>query len=164
MTGHLAAADAFWRFSLMAYSRPGVADLLIRLQDRGGRNVNLILFALWLGICAGVSLDADALARAKTAMAKIDRDIVTPLRQLRRALKDDPDPDLRDLRRRVLSLEIAAERRVQARLAAIVARRRDAESGDRQAIAEANLRLVLGADLAPQDAALLRRATPLIES
>jgi uncharacterized protein (TIGR02444 family) len=164
MTGDLAAADSFWRFSLMVYSRPGVADLLIRLQDQGGHNVNLVLFALWLGICAGDRLDADALARAKTAMAKIDRDVVMPLRQLRRALKDDADPDSRDLRRRVLSLEIAAERRIQARLAASVARRRDIGRGDRHAIAEANLRLVLGGDLAPEDAALLRRATPLLEA
>jgi hypothetical protein len=91
-------------------------------------------------------------------MARIDRDVVTPLRQLRRALKDDPDPDVHDLRRRILSLEIAAERRVQARLVASVTPRHGARRGDRNAIAEANLRLILGTDFALEEAALLCRA------
>jgi uncharacterized protein (TIGR02444 family) len=158
MTGHAAVADSFWRFSLRVYARPGVAELLIGLQDRGGHNINLILLALWLGIGASVRLDAEAFARAKTAMARIDRDVVTPLRQLRRALKDDPDPDVHDLRRRILSLEIAAERRVQARLVASVTPRHGARRGDRNAIAEANLRLILGTDFALEEAALLCRA------
>jgi uncharacterized protein (TIGR02444 family) len=151
-------ADAFWRFSLMAYSRPGVADALIRLQDRGGHNVNLVLFGLWLGIGGLGRLDAAGLARARTAMAGLDGDVVAPLRRLRRALKGDPDRDVQDLRRRVLALEIAAERRVQARLAGSVSRRHKAAAGDRAAHAEANLRLILGPDAALPEAELLRRA------
>src|SRR5258707_7054244 len=115
-----AAAEAFWRFSLMIYARPGAAETLIGLQDRAGHNVNLILFAMWLGICEGRRLDAVGLARAKAAMGPLDRDIVRPLRRLRRGLRDDPDAEVRDLHRRVLALEIAAERRVQARLATTV--------------------------------------------
>lgn len=156
MASEDAAAGSLWRFSLMLYSRPGIADALIRLQDRGGHNVNLVIFGLWLGVCEGLRLDAAALARAKAAIARLDSAAVAPLRRLRRALKDDPDPDLRDLRRRVLSLEIAAERRVQARLAGIV--KRAGTAADRQAAAAANLRLVLGADAASNEAELLRRA------
>ena len=156
MAGHDDAAEAFWRFSLMVYARPGVADALIYLQDNGGHNVNLILYGLWLGLCGATRLDAAALSRAKAAMARLDRDIVTPLRRLRRALKGDPDPDVRDLRRRVLVLEIAAERRVQARLAACAPRRK-ARAGDRRAVAEANLRLILGTDFASGEAASLYR-------
>ena len=88
-------------------------------------------------------------------MTGLDRDVVTPLRRLRRALKGDPDPDVHDLRRRVLVLEIAAERRVQARLAACVPPKLG--TGDRRAAAEANLRLILGADFASEEAALLHR-------
>jgi uncharacterized protein (TIGR02444 family) len=153
-----AAADAFWRFSLMLYARPGVAEALIRLQDRGGHNVNLILFGLWLGVSEGRRLDAAGLAHARAAIEGLDRAIVAPLRRLRRALKDDPDPDVRDLRGRVLALEIAAERRVQARLAASAGGRRKSAAGGRRGIAEVNLRLVLGADFAAAEAALLRRA------
>jgi uncharacterized protein (TIGR02444 family) len=154
MAGEARTAEGFWRFSLMVYARPGVADALIRLQDRGGHNVNLILFGLWLGFCEGARLDAAGLARATAAIGGIDRDIVAPLRRLRRALRADPDADIRDLRRRVLALEIAAERRVQARLAASVSRRK-ARSGDRRALAKANLRLILGDEFAADEAGVL---------
>jgi uncharacterized protein (TIGR02444 family) len=149
-------AESFWRFSLMVYARPGVAEALIGVQDRGGHNVNLILYGLWLGLCEATRLDAAARDRATAAIAGLDRDIVAPLRRLRRALKDDPDPDVRDLRRRVLALEIAAERRVQARLAASGGRRK-ARTGDRHAIAAANLGLVLGVDFASDEAKLILR-------
>lgn len=161
MTGQDAAADSFWRFSLMLYSRAGVADALLRLQDERGRNVNLILFGLWLGLCEGVRLDDTGLARAEAAIAALDRDIVAPLRRLRRQLKDSPDSDIRDLRRRVLTLEIAAERRVQTRLAASLSPMRS--DGDHHAVAEANLRLVLGSlggDLERDAAVILRAAQP----
>jgi len=153
-----AAVEAFWRFSLMIYARPGVADALIGLQDRAGHTVNLILFGMWLGVCEGRRLDSAGLARAKTAIEGLDRDVVQPLRGLRRALKDDPDPDARDLRRRVLALEIAAERRVQARLAASLDGPLKPRRDDRRALAEANLRLVLGRDFGSGEAKLLRRS------
>jgi uncharacterized protein (TIGR02444 family) len=149
MAGQAALADSLWRFSLMVYSRPGVADALVRLQDERGHNVNLILFALWLGLCQGVRLDDADLARAKVAIAALDRDVVAPLRRLRRQLKDNPDADISDLRRRVLALELAAERRVQARLAAIAPPRPG--DANRRLLAEANLRLVLGADAASEE-------------
>jgi uncharacterized protein (TIGR02444 family) len=152
------AVESFWRFSLLVYGRPGIADALIRLQDQRGHNVNLVLFGLWFGVCGFGRLDAAGLARAKTAMAGLDRDLVVPLRRLRRALKGDRDPDVQDLRRRVLTLEIAAERRVQARLAGSLTRRHAAATGDRSAHAEANLRLILGPDSALPEAELLRRA------
>src|SRR5579875_349811 len=43
------AAEAFWRFSLDFYRLPGVEQALLTLQDRAGHDVNLILYALWLG-------------------------------------------------------------------------------------------------------------------
>ena len=156
MTEQAAAADSFWRFSLMLYGRPGVADALIRLQDERGHNVNLILFGLWLGLCQGARLDDVGLARAKAAIAAFDRDVVAPLRHLRRQLKDRPDVDIRDLRRRILVLEIDAERRAQARLATSAPTRQP--EGDRRGIAEANLRLILGADFELQDVAIVLQA------
>jgi uncharacterized protein (TIGR02444 family) len=157
MARHDAAAESFWRFSLMVYARPGIAEELIGLQDRAGHNVNLILFGLWLGFCEATRLDAAGLARAKVAIEAIDRDVVAPLRQLRGVLKDHADPDMRELRRRVLALELVAERRAQARLAAGIARRRKS-AGDRPAIAEANLRLILGADFGSAETAFVLRS------
>lgn len=155
--GDSAAAEGFWRFSLMVYARPGVADALIGLQDRAGHNANLVLFGLWLGLCEGAQLDAVGLARAKAAIDGFAYSVVAPLRALRLALKADPDPDVRALRRRILGLEIAAERRVQARLAASVGSRKS-RHGDRHTLVENNLRLILGDDFASDEGGVLRKA------
>src|SRR5215212_8897734 len=97
-----AVGEAFWRFSLALYARPGVAKALIALQDRSGRDVNRMLFALWAGAVRGLALDAQALAAAEAAIAGLRRETVEPLRALRRRLKTDPDLDLGDLRRKIL--------------------------------------------------------------
>jgi uncharacterized protein (TIGR02444 family) len=161
MVEQRAAAEAFWRFSLMIYSRAGVAETLIRLQDERGHNVNLVLFGLWLALCEATPLDGAGLARASAAIEGIDRDVVQPLRRLRRALKADAGADAQDLRRRVLGLEITAERRVQARLARTVTSQARSVLADRKALAEANLRLILGADFTPEVAKLLATARAL---
>ena len=149
------SGEAFWRFSLALYARPGVAEALIGLQDRAGREVNLVLFALWLA-ARGHRLDHVELAAAETAIAPIARDTIGPLRQLRRGLRSAPDNDLQDLRRRVLGLELAAERHGQHRLAATISAL--PSSGDRGEAAEANLVLCLGSEAQSPEAAILRRA------
>jgi uncharacterized protein (TIGR02444 family) len=153
--GGRAAGEAFWRFSLKLYARPGVAEALIALQDRAGRDVNLMLFALWAGAVRGVHLDSRALAAAEAAIGGLRGDVIEPLRALRRRLKADPDPDLRELRRKILCLELAAERRVQHRLAAMLDDV-DRPNPDRLAMAEANLALYLASEAQSPEAALLR--------
>src|SRR5438067_8224725 len=96
------SGEAFWRFSLALYARPGVAEALIGLQDRAGCDVNLILFALWAGAVRRVRLDAAALAGAEAAVGDLRGGIVERLRALRRRLKADPGSDGQDLRRRIL--------------------------------------------------------------
>ncbi len=159
-----AAGDAFWRFSLALYARPGVADALIALQDRAARDVNLILFGLWLGARRGRRLAAGELAGAKSAIACFTTAAVAPLRQLRWQLKGAADPDLAALRRRIAGLELAAERRVQYRLAARFAGASSAEpEGDRLAAAQANLALTLGGDArSPEAGALCQALASLI--
>jgi uncharacterized protein (TIGR02444 family) len=151
-----AATNSLWRFSLMLYARPGVAPALLALQDRGGHNVNVILFGIWLGLCHGAALDAAGLARARAAVEELDVEVVRPLRRLRRVLKASPDPDIQAARQRVLALEIAIERRIQARLAACITPRPAAEPEARAALAEANLKLVLGDDAASPESLVLR--------
>src|SRR6185437_6329984 len=136
--------EAFWRFSLAFYARPGLAPALIALQDRDGRDVNVILYALWLGLARGHAMGAGDLAAAEAASAPLREAVVSELRGLRRRLRADPDPAIQTLRRRVQALEIAAERLVQDRLAGAV-RPREAP-GDRVATAIANLDLCLGTD------------------
>jgi uncharacterized protein (TIGR02444 family) len=149
------AGEAFWRFSLALYARPGMAEALIALQDRAGLDVNLMLFALWAGAVRRVRLDAAALAAGEAAIGGLRGDVIKPLRALRRRLKADPDPDLRELRRKILAVELAAERRVQHRLAAMLDGVDRTES-ERLATAEANLALYVGAETQSPEAALLR--------
>ena len=146
--------EAFWRFSLALYARPGVAPALIALQDRAGHDVNLILFALWAGAVRGARLDAAALIAAEAAVADLRRDTVEPLRGLRRRLKAEPGTDAQALRRKILGLELAAERRVQQRLAA---QPLPAPAAGRLG-AEANLVLCLGADAQSPEAGIVRAA------
>ena len=152
------AGEAFWRFSLALYARPGVAAALIALQDRAGRDVNLMLFALWAGAVHGLRLDATDLATAEAAISDLRREVVEKLRALRRRLKPAPDSDLQGLRRRVLMLELAAERRVQQRLAAGPSPNAGPAEPDRNATAAANLALYLGAEAQSAEAELLRDA------
>lgn len=159
-----AAGEAFWRFSLALYTRPGVADALIALQDRAARDVNLVLFGLWLGASQGRRIAAGELAGAKAAIAPVNTAAVAPLRLLRRQLKGVGDPDLAALRRCVAGLELTAERRVQYRLAAQFASASGAEpEGDRLAAAQANLVLTLGGDAdSPEAGALCHALASLI--
>src|SRR5207253_9344111 len=98
------AGEAFWRFSLALYARPGVAEALIAIQDRAGHDVNLILFGLWLGAREGLILAAGELEAAEAIITPIAVAAVAPLRRLRRQLKGSLDPDLAVLRRRVGTL------------------------------------------------------------
>jgi uncharacterized protein (TIGR02444 family) len=148
-----AAGEAFWRFALALYARPGVAEALIALQDRAGRDVALILYGLWLGATRGEHFDTAALRQAAASVAPLNA-VVAPLRGLRRRLKGAADPDVAALRQRIASLEIAAERQVMRRLAASprppAAIARDA--------AAANLALCLGETAGSAEAELLHRA------
>ena len=137
--------EAFWRFSLALYERPGVADALIALQDRGGCDVNLVLFALWLGISGRGPLGGDTLAAAERVAGTLRSEIVEPLRRLRRNLRHHPDRDVQRLREGVKALELAGEKLTQARLARLAGSacaHRDA-AGRRDA-AHSNLALYLG--------------------
>jgi uncharacterized protein (TIGR02444 family) len=149
------SGEAFWRFSLAFYARPGMADALIALQDRAGLDVNLMLFTMWRGALHGQRLRASEMQAVEAAIAPLRREIVAPLRALRRRLNAEGDADIQVLRRRILGLELAAERTVQSRLAAIVAP--SEREADRRAAAEANLLLYLGAEAQSAEALLLCR-------
>jgi uncharacterized protein (TIGR02444 family) len=154
--------EALWRFALALYARPGVAEALIRLQDDAGKDVNLVLFCLWLGAVRHRRLDLAGLAAAAAAMRPLAAGAVEPLRGLRRKLKDRPDKDLLDLRRRVMQLEIVAERRVQARLVAAVSLLHAAPQADPLGAASGNLALCLGEDAARPEAGVLHRQLALL--
>jgi uncharacterized protein (TIGR02444 family) len=96
-------ACPFWDFSLALYAKPGVAPACLRLQERRGVDVNLLLFCLWLGRAKARRVSAADIAALRSHISVIHDEVVRPLRQARAALK-------RMLGQTALEAEIAALR------------------------------------------------------
>ena len=158
--GELSDSEALWRFSLAFYARPGVSEALIALQDHAGCDVNLMLFALWLGVSGRSRLTKAELAIAGRIARPISADIVEPLRALRRKLRSDPDADVQRLRQGIKALELAAEKVIQDRLGRTVRPTLgDSDPAARTEAACANLGLYLGPEMArSSEAATIAKA------
>ena len=153
-----ASTRGLWSFSLDFYDRPGVAAALLALQDEAGVIVNLVLFAIWLGLSGRGKLDKEGVGEAERAIGSISAEVIEPLRTLRRRLKTAPDTDIQRLRESIKAIEIEAERVALARLAALAPPPSEADPSQRQADAEANLMLYLGPEAATNPhAAIVRR-------
>ena len=152
--------EALWRFSLAFYERPGVADALIALQDRDGFDVNLVLFALWFGVSGRGALDGDTLAAAQHSAGALRRELIEPLRSLRRKLRHHPDGDVQKLREGVKALELAGEKLVQQRLARFAGSAcAKPHPTSRRTAAHANIALYLGAEgIGTREAAVIEEA------
>ena len=115
---------AFWRYSLALYGRREVARSCLRLQQRVGADVNVLLLCCWLAARGGGALNARALGRALARVAAWREDAILPLRRARRALKvlptDAPEGLARGLRKRIAAAEIDAEQVEQIMLAGLV--------------------------------------------
>jgi uncharacterized protein (TIGR02444 family) len=106
--------EAFWRLSLESYQQPGAAELCLALQDRDGRDVNLLLLALYAGLVLGRRLSAADIAALEAATAAWNDRVTQPLRAARRSLKGwAGDADAAALRRSVQAAELEAERLAQ---------------------------------------------------
>jgi uncharacterized protein (TIGR02444 family) len=135
--------EEFWRFSLQTYARSTVSALCIELQDRDGRDVNILLLALFAGLVLGRRLAAEDFAALDAATAPWRDRITQKLRAVRRDLKSwTGDPAAQALRRAVEAAEIEAERLAQRQLlAALPAGPVEAPGQD---LACANLRVYAG--------------------
>src|ERR1700741_5560895 len=76
----------FWNFSLQLYGRPGVGPACIALQDGLGLDVNLLLYCCWHGR-ENRALSEKDIHRAIAASEGWQREVVQPLRAVRRRLK-----------------------------------------------------------------------------
>jgi uncharacterized protein (TIGR02444 family) len=128
---------ALQTFSRNFYERPQVATALIALQDKAGLDVNLVLFAIWLGLSGRGRLTDQKLDAAERAVVSMRVEVIEPLRALRRRLKTIADADIQRLRERIQAVEIEAEEAAQSRLADIAGAPLTAEPN--LAAAEANL-------------------------
>lgn len=102
--------NPLWQFSVDRYDRPGVAELCLQAQDRCGVDVNFLLYAAWLAD-TGYHLDAEHLAGLTQATAQWRREVVSPLRTLRRQWRGVEEAAA--LREKLKSLELEAERSLQ---------------------------------------------------
>jgi uncharacterized protein (TIGR02444 family) len=107
------AAAAFWEFSLAVYAAPGVAEECLALQDRHGLDVNIALFCCWQGWSGRGRLTAADIAAAEARVVDWTRNVVVPLRSVRRALKPLAAPAAATIRTSVKRLELEAEREEQ---------------------------------------------------
>jgi uncharacterized protein (TIGR02444 family) len=144
--------NPFWRFSLRVYAAPGVAAECLDLQDRLGLDVNVVLFAAWLGAERGLQVGQADLDRIEQAVGGWSDGVVKPLRAVRQRLKqmsEIADPQVQALRKRVAGTELFSEQVEQAllyRLADDIGR---PLSGPGKAASRANIAAILatrGAD------------------
>lgn len=140
-----AAADAFWDFSLAFYRRPEIAAACLSLQEREGRDVNLVLYLCWIGLSGRGRLAAADLARADAEIAPWRQDGIEPLRAARRALAGGEGALAAARYAAAKAAELDAERVAQRRLAAL-APPPGPHSAAAAADAAANLALYLGGD------------------
>lgn len=78
--------NPFWGFSRTVYGRPGVAPACLALQDRHGLDVNMLLFCCFAG-SRGRTLTDEEVQRLVGAVNRWQREVVQPLRAVRRWLK-----------------------------------------------------------------------------
>ena len=112
---------SLWEWALAAYAKAGDPEACLELQDAGGQNVCLLLWAAWAA-GTGHSLDADARADACDIARAWEDAAVAPLRAVRRRLKtrilDMGDDARQAVRDQVKAVELLAERHLLAALEA----------------------------------------------
>ncbi len=101
-----------WDFALAFYAQEGVEADCLTAQDHYGLDVTYLIFALYR---ARLDLGFDA-AETQHLAQKLTRQLVTPVRQRRRALKAEPQSEapalVAEARVQLLAAELACERTI----------------------------------------------------
>lgn len=160
---------------MSVYSGPGVEKECLSLQDRFALNVNLLLCGIYLGSEFGISLSGRDLSAAGRAIARWQIQIVNPLREMRRFLKQTSarnewrqGPSTKSLRVQVKNAELESERLAAAMLTKWFRPRLAGwPRGERKVAIISNSRTVLahyGAEEAELPQRLIRQALALDRS
>ena len=108
----LESARSLWDYAVDIYGRPGMSDLCLTFQDDYGADVSIILFIGWCS-AQGIRIDDRLLNRVEQSVGVWNRDVVAPLREMRRELKLDSRGITRkkvsDFREMLKALELEAE-------------------------------------------------------
>ena len=140
--------NPFWRFSLAVYAAKTVRETALDSQDRFGADVNLMLLCCWVGF-SGVMLDEKGLRRLDRLVDGWRREVIDPIRTVRRQLSEAIGPMApqvtRALREDVKGVELQAEQIQQAVLyrALETLPGRDARLAERSGVARMNLTVYL---------------------
>lgn len=102
--------NPLWQYSLNVYPRAGVEELLLQLQDQCALDVNVLLYAAWLG-GQDITLTQAHCADVLAATGEWREAVVAPLRSLRRQLGGIVAAQA--VRERVKALELEAEEEQQ---------------------------------------------------
>jgi uncharacterized protein (TIGR02444 family) len=89
---NLRLEGAHWSFAIGLYEQPEVAKACVLLQDRLGADVCLLLFVLFLAQKHRIILKQPDLGSLDDVIANWRREVISPLRSLRRRLKTGPNP------------------------------------------------------------------------
>ena len=119
-----------WTFALDFYGRPGVAQACLALQDRFGIDVIMLLFALFVFRRDGFALSDPEIKRLDGIVASWRKEVIVPLRQVRRRIKREDGPDSQvsgALLKQVADAAIASE---QVSLAILAAQKVGGERSD----------------------------------
>jgi uncharacterized protein (TIGR02444 family) len=84
--------DGLRRFALAVYARDGVSSACLLLQNRADLDVNLLLFAAYVGAVRELRVTDATLTTARQRVQDWHREVVRPLRSIRRRLKTGPSP------------------------------------------------------------------------
>lgn len=107
-------SSPLWDFALRLYASDGVERACLALQERHGADVNLLLFCCWAALAEGAALSRERVLAAMAATADWQREVVVPLRAVRRRLRQPPPAfagaAASALRQRVKAAELEAER------------------------------------------------------
>ncbi len=111
-------AQQLWRFAEEVYARPGVEAACLKLQARYGLSISLLFGAIWSGLRGYGQLGVTSAEEAVRRGQEWDREVIDPLRALRRHLKLHPPRDMADetyeLRKQLIGVELRAELMEQA--------------------------------------------------
>ena len=102
-----------WDYALGAWRAPGVSEACLRLQDRHGQCVSLLLWRAW-AVTERREIDGVRMDAAVSLARHWEGEVIAPLRKARRALdgpSGGPEGDsIRRLRPNVRAAELDAER------------------------------------------------------
>ena len=103
-------SNPFWDYSVAAYSRDGVPQACLELQDCCGLDVNVLLYGAWLAVLDR-RLTRPHLADIDVGVEEWRSKVVQPLRSLRRELRSYPAAAA--IREDIKAVELRGERQQQ---------------------------------------------------